>query len=123
MKTIDIMIKVLFVKSGLKSGSLVRIVKKLVKNAVILGMSLLCYCVPLSPYFSLQRGLFVWYEIYYEITCEIRVFIDRPAMGRKEEDFELKYLMRFSPCERCVKYGLNDCVDSTRKPRKTGIKR
>ncbi|ODO11229.1 hypothetical protein I350_00004 [Cryptococcus amylolentus CBS 6273] len=27
------------------------------------------------------------------------------------------------PCERCVKYGLNDCVDSTRKPRKTGIKR
>ncbi|WWD00934.1 hypothetical protein V866_007872 [Kwoniella sp. B9012] len=27
------------------------------------------------------------------------------------------------PCERCVKYGLSDCVDSTRKPRKTGIKR
>ncbi|WVQ77605.1 hypothetical protein IAR50_007293 [Cryptococcus sp. DSM 104548] len=27
------------------------------------------------------------------------------------------------PCERCVKYGLNDCIDSTRKPRKTGIKR
>ncbi|TYJ53473.1 hypothetical protein B9479_005917 [Cryptococcus floricola] len=27
------------------------------------------------------------------------------------------------PCERCVKYGLNDCVDSERKPRKTGIKR
>ncbi|ODN73630.1 hypothetical protein L198_08281 [Cryptococcus wingfieldii CBS 7118] len=27
------------------------------------------------------------------------------------------------PCERCVKYGLNDCVDSARKPRKTGIKR
>ncbi|WVQ69607.1 uncharacterized protein L199_007827 [Kwoniella botswanensis] len=27
------------------------------------------------------------------------------------------------PCERCVKYGLTECVDSTRKPRKTGIKR
>ncbi|OCF53964.1 hypothetical protein L486_08539 [Kwoniella mangroviensis CBS 10435] len=27
------------------------------------------------------------------------------------------------PCERCVKYGLTDCVDSTRKSRKTGIKR
>ncbi|OWZ34999.1 hypothetical protein C349_05366 [Cryptococcus neoformans var. grubii Br795] len=27
------------------------------------------------------------------------------------------------PCERCTKYGLPDCVDSTRKPRKTGIKR
>ncbi|WWC86583.1 uncharacterized protein L201_001460 [Kwoniella dendrophila CBS 6074] len=27
------------------------------------------------------------------------------------------------PCERCVKYGLEDCVDSTRKPRKTGVKR
>ncbi|WVQ98369.1 hypothetical protein IAU59_005492 [Kwoniella sp. CBS 9459] len=27
------------------------------------------------------------------------------------------------PCERCVKYGLPDCVDSSRKPRKTGIKR
>ncbi|WVN87412.1 uncharacterized protein L203_102591 [Cryptococcus depauperatus CBS 7841] len=27
------------------------------------------------------------------------------------------------PCERCVKYGMNDCIDSTRKPRKTGIKR
>ncbi|WRT64471.1 uncharacterized protein IL334_001403 [Kwoniella shivajii] len=27
------------------------------------------------------------------------------------------------PCERCVKYGLNDCIDSTRKPRKTGTKR
>ncbi|WVW78065.1 hypothetical protein I302_100016 [Kwoniella bestiolae CBS 10118] len=27
------------------------------------------------------------------------------------------------PCERCVKYGLTDCIDSTRKPRKTGVKR
>ncbi|WVQ80113.1 hypothetical protein IAT38_002214 [Cryptococcus sp. DSM 104549] len=27
------------------------------------------------------------------------------------------------PCERCTKYGLKDCIDSTRKPRKTGIKR
>ncbi|KIR24873.1 hypothetical protein I309_06301 [Cryptococcus deuterogattii LA55] len=27
------------------------------------------------------------------------------------------------PCERCDKYGLSDCVDTTRKPRKTGIKR
>lgn len=27
------------------------------------------------------------------------------------------------PCERCVKYGLQDCVDSTRKPRKSGLKR
>ncbi|OCF33739.1 hypothetical protein I316_04451 [Kwoniella heveanensis BCC8398] len=27
------------------------------------------------------------------------------------------------PCERCVKYGLPDCIDSSRKPRKTGIKR
>ncbi|ORY30198.1 hypothetical protein BCR39DRAFT_587988 [Naematelia encephala] len=27
------------------------------------------------------------------------------------------------PCERCLKYGLKDCVDSTRKPRKTGVKR
>ncbi|WWD21787.1 hypothetical protein CI109_106275 [Kwoniella shandongensis] len=27
------------------------------------------------------------------------------------------------PCERCVKHGLDDCVDSTRKPRKTGVKR
>lgn len=30
---------------------------------------------------------------------------------------------RRRPCERCAKYGLPDCVDSTRKPRKTGIKR
>jgi hypothetical protein len=29
----------------------------------------------------------------------------------------------YRPCERCVKYGLNDCIDSTRKPRKTGVKR
>ncbi|WVR09740.1 hypothetical protein IAU60_006816 [Kwoniella sp. DSM 27419] len=27
------------------------------------------------------------------------------------------------PCERCVEYGLSDCVDSSRKPRKTGVKR
>jgi len=27
------------------------------------------------------------------------------------------------PCERCVRYGLTDCVDSTRKPRRSGIKR
>ncbi|ORX35865.1 hypothetical protein BD324DRAFT_507557 [Kockovaella imperatae] len=27
------------------------------------------------------------------------------------------------PCERCVKYGLKDCIDSVRKPRKTGVKR
>ncbi|WWC68265.1 uncharacterized protein I206_102188 [Kwoniella pini CBS 10737] len=27
------------------------------------------------------------------------------------------------PCERCVKYGLSDCVDSARKPRRTGMKR
>ncbi|EIW71003.1 hypothetical protein TREMEDRAFT_59946 [Tremella mesenterica DSM 1558] len=27
------------------------------------------------------------------------------------------------PCDRCVKYGLKDCIDSTRKPRKTGVKR
>ncbi|KAK8847693.1 hypothetical protein IAR55_005552 [Kwoniella newhampshirensis] len=27
------------------------------------------------------------------------------------------------PCERCVKYRLDDCVDSTRKPRKSGVKR
>jgi hypothetical protein len=32
-------------------------------------------------------------------------------------------LTRYRPCERCVKYGLTDCVDSTRKPRKTGVKR
>lgn len=30
---------------------------------------------------------------------------------------------RHRPCERCTKYGLPNCVDSTRKPRKTGIKR
>ena len=27
------------------------------------------------------------------------------------------------PCERCVKYGFKDCIDSSRKPRKTGVKR
>ncbi|WVO25278.1 uncharacterized protein IAS62_006669 [Cryptococcus decagattii] len=27
------------------------------------------------------------------------------------------------PCERCDRYGLPDCVDTTRKPRKKGIKR
>ncbi|KAL7424003.1 hypothetical protein Q5752_001588 [Cryptotrichosporon argae] len=27
------------------------------------------------------------------------------------------------PCERCVKYGFKDCIDSSRKPRRTGMKR
>lgn len=30
---------------------------------------------------------------------------------------------RDRPCERCDRYGLPDCVDTTRKPRKKGIKR
>jgi len=36
---------------------------------------------------------------------------------------EPEALLTTRPCERCTKYGLKDCIDSTRKPRKTGIKR
>lgn len=43
--------------------------------------------------------------------------------GRKEEAATDTDDIWGRPCERCVKYGFKDCVDSTRKPRKTGIKR
>jgi hypothetical protein len=46
------------------------------------------------------------------------------AIPGMAQDLYVDYLMLISrPCERCVKYGLPDCIDSMRKPRKTGVKR
>lgn len=45
------------------------------------------------------------------------------SVDRYGDRHSMVSVLTFRPCERCVKYGLRDCIDSTRKPRKTGIKR
>ncbi|WWD08275.1 hypothetical protein V865_006386 [Kwoniella europaea PYCC6329] len=69
----------------------------------------------------------------HDMNCDAGTGADTGTGGRKKRiqvriacthcQKACKKCSNTRPCERCVKYGLTDCVDSTRKPRKTGIKR
>jgi hypothetical protein len=115
-------------RNGHRSGSLVRIVRRLVRNVVIPGKFFPSSIFQFLPLFSFSLPIPILLLTLKPHAPDHLPQHTLPPCFRRLPKVWLKLslgesILIFRPCERCVKYGLPDCIDSMRKPRKTGVKR
>jgi hypothetical protein len=115
-------------RKGHRLESLVRIVRRLVRNVVIPGKFFPSSIFQFLPLFSFSLPIpILLLTLKPHAPDHLPQHTLPPCLNRllgvwlKLSLGEAILICR--PCERCVKYGLPDCIDSMRKPRKTGVKR